>query len=522
MPASPGRLLGQLHPSRRSAAATVCSVLGASSLLAAALGAAALGTAPAFAAGPPLQAVVTYDGAAVSVPGVRVVTGLPSVHAAVVRADGAALVRLAHTRGVRGVAPDDAVQLTGYNDDGAVEPVGAAEGLRGRAGDRDAGRGVRVAVVDTGVSDSGALDRDSGRLVDVADTSAVAEGGPVRTAGRFPDGHGHGTFMASLIAGGPVAGSRDKPVGVAPGATVLVVRVADPDGSTSLSQVVAGLDWVAGHHGQVDVANLSFSHRRPGEAYGADPLTDAVERVRDAGVTVVASAGNVRDELGDPGFDPRVLTVGAADLSGRGRTEVADFSGSGRAAGVPKPDLVANGVHVLGVLPPDSVVARSNPDAHVDGALWRGSGTSQATAITSGAAALLLAAHPDATPAQVKASLREAARPLHGDRDGAGLLKVTTHLRSAPDGTALNGSGEDLTGEGGFDASSWSASSWSASSWSASSWSASSWSASSWSASSWSASSWSEPARGASSWSASSWSGPARGASSWSRAGDGR
>ena len=165
---------------------------------------------------------------------------------------------------------------------------------------------------------------------------------------------------------------------------------------------------------------------------------------------------------------------------------VAAFSGSATVAGVAKPDVVANGVSVLGVLPPGSLVAEANPASHVGGAMWRGSGTSPAAAVTSGVVALLLERQPKASPAEVKALLRASARQLPGSRDGAGLLRVAFGVAAGADEpTAGPGSG-DPTGEGAFDASSWSASSWSASSWSASSWSASSWSASSWSASSWS------------------------------------
>jgi serine protease AprX len=458
---------------------------GASVTLLALVGAAVL---TAFAPGGPVtQAVVAYNGGAVSVPGISVVADLTAIGERVVRGTPAALARLAHSPGVLGVFPDDRVLLSA-KDAGSGGGVPAAEGLGGQVGKKNAGKGVSVAIVDTGVADTPALSRGSGRLLDGVDTSPVMTGGAARTTGRFEDGHGHGTFMASLIAGGPVDGTKNKAVGIAPAATVVVVKVADAAGDTSLSAVVAGLDWVAQHAASIDVANLSFSHSRPGSGYGADPLNAAVERVAKAGVVPVVSAGNNADEVGDPGFDPRVLTVGAADLK-TDKATVATFSGSAVAAGVQKPDVVANGVSVLGVLPPGSLAAQQNPSAHADGVLWRGSGTSQATAIVSGAAALLLQAHPEATPAQVKASLRTTARDLPGSRDGQGLLDPTDKLVSAADGSALDGSG-DLTGEGSFDASSWSASSWSASSWSASSWSASSWSASSWSASSWSGAGW--------------------------------
>ncbi len=455
--------------------------------LAALLGSATLTAAVAATAGPVVQVVVSYQAGAVSVPGIRVVADLPAVHAAVVRGTGAAIVRLEHTAGVRGVARDDVVHLTGENDnnnDGA-DGVFPAAGIKRNGLD---GSGIRVAVLDSGLTDSAALNRASGRVVDAVDTSALADGGSVSTAGPFTDGFGHGTFMASLIAGGQFRkGSRL--LGVAPGATVVVVKVAKADGTTSLSTVVAGLNWVAQHPGSVDVANLSFGHSRPGDAFGADPLTDAVEKVRAAGIVMVVSAGNTAGTVSDPGFDPRVITVGAADLSGDSPT-VAPFSGSATVDGVVKPDLVANGVHVMGVLPADSLIAKANPSAAQRNGLWLGSGTSQATAVTSGTAALLLSKYPNATPAQIKGSLRDAANNVSGSGAGAGLLQSVKKLTSSADGQALDGRG-DLTGEGTFDASSWSASSWSASSWSASSWSASSWSASSWSASSWSASSWS-------------------------------
>lgn len=444
-------------------------------LVGAVLGASALAALPA---GPVLQAVVSFDGAPRAAAGVTVVGSLRSLGMEVVRGKQDALARLARTPGVRGLDLDGAVQLNSADrrDDGRA--VLASAGLGGSAGQPGAGAGVRVALVDTGVSDTDALNRRSGRLVDAVDASTP---GVLRTGGRYTDGYGHGTFMASVLAGGPIAATGGDAIGVAPGATVLNVRVALPDGSTSLSRVLGGLEWISEHASDVDVANLALSHERPNDAYGADPLTDAVEKVRDAGVTVVVSSGNERGTVGDPGFDPRVLTVGAADL-GTGR--VAPFSGSDVVHGYVKPDVVASGVDVLGLLPAGSVIEQDPSTRHLANGLFRGSGTSQATAITAGLAAILLADHPGATPVQVKASLRCAATNLPGHRDGAGLVRATTTLCSGPDGAALDGSG-DLSGEASFDASSWAASSWAASSWAASSWAASSWAASSWAASSW-------------------------------------
>lgn len=460
----------------------------AATLLAASLVTGGLVAAPAVAAHP-LTAVVTFAGPsrnALRASGVRVVRRHDNLDAATVRGTPMQLARLAHSPGVRGVAPDAPLRPNGHDgDDGKRASVLPWERLGGIAGNRRAGAGVRVALIDTGVSDTAALTRSSGRLVDGVDTSG---------AGTTVDGYGHGTFMAGIIAGGPVAGTDGHALGVAPGATVVSVKVADASGTTSLSKVVAGLDWVAGHAASLDVASFSFSRTKPGRGYGPDPLTDAVERVRDAGVTVVVSAGNVPGEVGDPGFDPKVLTVGAADVR-NGRPTVASFSGSAVVAGVQKPDVVASGVGVLSVLPPSSVIAQSNPGARHGEALWRGSGTSQATAQAAGVAALYVAEHRDASPSEVKTALRSAAKRIgRASRAGAGLLRAVKHGGNddgdGEDPSDGSGSGSAGDGEGGFDANSWSANSWSANSWSANSWSANSWSANSWSANSWSGTSW--------------------------------
>src|SRR5207253_7551606 len=130
---------------------------------------------------------------------------------------------------------------------------------------------------------------------------------------------------------------------------------ANNQGETTLSEVLAGMDWVASHaqapNGQqmIQVLNVALAVDRPtAPAYGADPLTAAVEHVRAAGDLVVAASGNEPGQVGDPGMDPQALTVGAADLSGQAPA-VAPFSGSGVVAGVPKPDVVASGVHLLGL-----------------------------------------------------------------------------------------------------------------------------------------------------------------------------
>jgi serine protease AprX len=460
---------------------------------------------------PQLRAVVALAGPSpVRVPGVKVVSVLPGVRSEVVTGSRAALQRLAADPRVRGVRPDTVVRLAGH-DNHSGRSVAASYGLGGRAGRAGSGRGVTVALVDTGVADSAALNRASGRLVDAVDTSPLLQLQQPLVSGTFGDGFGHGTFLASLIAGGPVDGSGGRSVGVAPAATVDVIKVATADGRTSLAAVLAGLNWVALHASSIQVVNLSLGLPTGGQ-WGADPLNLATEWVRDAGVLVVAAAGNTPGQVSDPGIDPRVVTVGAADLT-KGRTTVAPFSGSGVVAGLAKPDVVASGVGILGVLPPDSVIAHLHPAARQPNGLWRGSGTSEATAIASGAAALYYAGHPTATPVEVKAALRGSARDLRTSRAGAGLVSLADRGVSA--GTRVLD-----TGESGFDATAWTTSPWAAASWAAASWAAASWArAASWAGANWQAASWASAWWDAASWArAASWAAASWAAASWAAA----
>jgi serine protease AprX len=281
--------------------------------------------------------------------------------------------------------------------------------------------------------------------------------------------------------------------------------------------VLAGLDWVAAHARAIQVVNLSLSVDRPtAPAYGADPLTAAVEHVRAAGIVVVAAAGNTAGQVGDPGMDPQSLTVGAADVADR--VTVTSFSGSGVVAGVAKPDVVAPGLHVLGVVPADSTVAKQNPQAWTSAGLFKGSGTSEATAVTSGVAAAYLSDHPGASPLEVKSAIRTAADPVHDARAGAGFVSIP---KRGVAGSAA------AAGEAGFDAATWGANAWTGvpdwqsqlcSEWSGAAWTAATWSAATWSAATWSDSSWSAATWSAATWSAATWSAATWSAATWSAA----
>ena len=268
------------------------------------------------------------------------------------------------------------------------------------AGRNVTGQGVGVALLDSGVSQVPGLDA-AGKVTYGPDLSIEGNG---VLAGQ--DTFGHGTFMAGLIAGrGATNPSSDLPnapaqiqLGVAPDAKLLALKLATTDGSTDVSQVIAALDWVTEHPVMPDgtrvrVINLSYG-TDSAQAYQNDPLAAAAENAWKHGIVVVTSAGNSGSETGrltDPAINPYVLAVGAVDsgdrLDGwaRDRTRAASFSNvaTGRHA-----DLVAPGTSLVSLRAPGSFVDVTNPQGRVSGdvsgRLFRGSGTSQATALVSG------------------------------------------------------------------------------------------------------------------------------------------
>src|SRR5439155_27219700 len=142
---------------------------------------------------------------------------------------------------------------------------------------------------------------------------------------------------------------------------------------SSFGSMMLGLNWVAAHAATEDVANLSFGlDPQDVGGYGADPLNLATEALRYLGTKVVVSSGNTAGQVSDPGFDPRVITVGAADTIAWW-PRLAPFSGSAVVAGVSKPDLVAPGVNLLGVLPPGSAIVAANPRSLQPNGFYRGS-----------------------------------------------------------------------------------------------------------------------------------------------------
>jgi subtilisin family serine protease len=262
--------------------------------------------------------------------------------------------------------------------------IGAAQVWQGG----DTGQGVDVAVLDTGVD---AAHPDFGGRI--AATASFVPGEDVT------DRHGHGTHVASTIAGtGAASGGKEK--GVAPGASLHIGKVLDNDGYGQDSWILAGMEW-ATQNQHAKIVSMSLGE---GPTDGTDPLSQAVDRLSAAnGALFVIAAGNSGPSaysVDAPGAADAALTVGAVDAS----DHLAGFSSRGPRMGDNslKPDLTAPGVDVL--------AARSQYAPEGAGSYQTMSGTSMATPHVAGAAALLAAAHPDWTGRQLKDALVSTAK----------------------------------------------------------------------------------------------------------------
>ncbi|WJK40074.1 S8 family serine peptidase [Solwaraspora sp. WMMA2056] len=263
------------------------------------------------------------------------------------------------------------------------------------------GTGIGIAMIDTGVVPVAGL--PAGRLVNGPDLSFESQA----TNLRWHDTYGHGTHLAGILIGDdPTTGAR----GLAPKAKLTSVKVGTANGAVDVSQIIAAVDWVVAHRDHdpthpIRVLNLAYgSAGNP--AFWTDPLHFAVEKAWQAGIVVVAAAGNDGTGFGrldNPASNPYVIAVGASLTKGTLSTtddELAPFTNLANSG--KQVDLLAPGQSVLSLRNPGSNVDNLFPGARVGTTLFRGTGTSQAVAVTAATAALLLQAKPWLTPDQVK------------------------------------------------------------------------------------------------------------------------
>ncbi|NJE43371.1 S8 family serine peptidase [Thermococcus sp. GR6] len=255
------------------------------------------------------------------------------------------------------------------------------------------GTGIVVAVIDTGI-DANHPDLQ-GKVIAWYDA--------VNGKTTPYDDNGHGTHVAGIVAGTGAA-SNGQYIGVAPGAKLVGVKVLAADGSGSISDIIAGVDWVVQNKDAygIKVINLSLGSSQSSD--GTDSLSQAVNAAWDAGLVVCVAAGNSGPNtytVGSPAAASKVITVGAVDST----DTIASFSSRGPTAdGRLKPEVVAPGVDIIA--PRAAGTSMGTP---IDTYYTKASGTSMATPHVAGVAALLLQAHPDWTNSKIKTALIETA-----------------------------------------------------------------------------------------------------------------
>jgi serine protease AprX len=365
--------------------------------------------------------------------GLTIKADLPVVSARLLTVKGSDLKSLASNANVTYISPDRQVKgaldhvVTGVNADLAY-----SNGWNGT--------GVGIAVVDSGVSTISDLNSDGNYQPSRIVYSQSFVPGDASTS----DAYGHGTHVAGILSGNSFNSSvKHYPGvyrGIAPEAKIIDLRVLDASGTGSDSSVISAIQQAISLKStyNIRVLNLSLG-RSVFESYQLDPLCQAVESAWQAGIVVVVSAGNSGqdntygtngyDMIGAPGNDPYVITVGATNLHGSG-TQAAQtmtsYSSKGPTAvdHIVKPDLVAPGNQVVSLNAwsntlvttyPSLAVYPCNSSGSSCGSQYgaakymRLSGTSMATPVVSGTAALLVQKNPSLTPDQVKARLMKSA-----------------------------------------------------------------------------------------------------------------
>src|SRR5271157_2923427 len=350
---------------------------------------------------------------------------LTLVNSVTAQVPASALATLSEDDAVAYISPDRRVRSHANNAAPAVANYAWSLGFDGS--------GVGIAVIDSGIH---AVD-------DLADSSGQSR---IKysldlVGGGADDGYGHGTHVAGIIGGNgqdsncPTGSVAIR--GIAPNVSLINLRALDNNGAGTDSTVIAAIQAAIQLRDTYNIRVINLSVGRPVyESYTQDPLCQAVEQAWQAGIVVVVSAGNDgRDNsagtdgygtIEAPGNDPYVITVGAMNTKGtsdRGDDVMTSYSSKGPTVidHAVKPDLVAPGNRVVSLQEPGTLEQSYPGNRVLPGYYDKGvnikpadkyfvlSGTSMATGVVSGAAALMLQQDPTLTPDQVKARLMKTA-----------------------------------------------------------------------------------------------------------------
>ena len=274
------------------------------------------------------------------------------------------------------------------------------------------GQGIGVAVFDTGVAPHPDVKE---KVVDFLDM--------VNGRSTLYDDCGHGTHVSGILCGSGTL-SSGKYEGIASGVSLVVVKVLGANGDGNVEQIIQGIHWVLKNRKRygIRIANLSVGSSREIEFVKEKKMIEAVEAMWDAGIAVIVSAGNQGPEDGTvtiPGNSRKVITVGAMEQTGKRQGS----SGRGPTENcIVKPDVVAPGQHIFSCN--YQFTGKNKRESKIAPYIMK-SGTSMATPVVSGAAALYFYKFPDADNKELKLSLRKTCIRRPGmEGQGWGSLRV--------------------------------------------------------------------------------------------------
>ncbi|MCI8373378.1 MAG: S8 family peptidase [Lachnospiraceae bacterium] len=251
------------------------------------------------------------------------------------------------------------------------------------------GRRVGVAILDTGIFIHEDIKDRVTAFCDVVNGEEMPY-----------DDNGHGTHISGII-GGSGSASSGQYRGIAPGCSFIGVKILDRKGNGVVGNLVSGVEWVLQNRYRYDIAvvNISIGMFPKVGSRDRNTIIESAERLWDAGLVVVAAAGNNGPGPGTityPGISRKVITVGTIQeksvqrsYSGRGPTPFC----------IMKPEVIAPGLHIMS--------CKNAPAGYVPK-----SGTSMATPVVSGAICCLLEKYPYLSPVEVKMKIHDTARDL--------------------------------------------------------------------------------------------------------------
>ncbi len=386
---------------------------------------------------------------------VKVVSRLPQLGALTVELPVKAAEELAANAETRYLSLNNETHTLGYSHvENTTGAINIRTGVLPGSTKLD-GTGVGIAIIDSGVwKDHKAFEGIVAKTMDF-------------TGENKPDSDpfGHGTHVAGLaVASSSVLYGAFT--GIAPKAKIISLRVLNAQGTGTSASLLSALDWVMTNKTayNIKVINMSLGAYAV-SSYQNDPVCRAVRRLVDAGVVVVAAAGNngknsdgtkIYGHIHSPGIEPAAITVGAsnsmgtdvrsddtmATYSSRGptRSYYTDTLGVKHYDNLIKPDLVAPGNKLYSAESDKNLLVVSNPALDIGYDIDKKqdqmtlSGSSMSSPIVAGAAALLLQANPKLTPNMVKMILMYTAQPINGFNQfeqGAGQLNIDGAVRLA-------------------------------------------------------------------------------------------